>query len=73
MTTPTLAFIYLHDALTGAVLGSCGYSDHGAMWDWIAGTVAGQFECRADDVSSVETDDGDRITAKGEVVAYTSR
>lgn len=74
MTTDTsLNFIYLHDALTGSVVGSCGYSDRAVLWDWIAGTVAGQYECRAGDVDLIETDSGDKITARGEVVAYTSR
>lgn len=43
-----------------------GYFD---CWNWICETVADEFECSADDVDCIETDDGDLITALGVPVA----
>jgi hypothetical protein len=37
--------------------------------DWIVSSVAHEFECHADDVSFVETEDGDLIAVRGEPVA----
>jgi hypothetical protein len=36
---------------------------------WVKEAVARHFECAEDDVDEVETDDGDMLTVKGEIVA----
>lgn len=64
---------YLHDALTGHVITSrtvalCNpYSG-----DWITQAIVSKFECSPDEVDCIETNDGERITARGEVVGYIS-
>lgn len=68
----TLSYCYLHDALTGQCLGSIGYSGTGTRWEWIRARVAGEYGCEPDDVNCIETDDGDKITAGGRIVAYTA-
>ena len=63
---------YLHD-MTGRVITSrtvalCDpYSG-----DWITEAIVSKFECSPDDVGTVETDEGERITARGEVIGYIS-
>lgn len=72
-TPPTAnALCYLHDHLTGRCLGSLWHRGIGTKWDWIAATVASEYGCSADDVDCIETDDGDKITVNGVVVAYTA-
>jgi hypothetical protein len=70
-TKPRIRFAYL--ILTdGRCIGSnhfgpCGL-DHLNQWDWIVGHLISEFGCNADDVSCVETDEGDRIAVNGKIV-----
>ena len=66
-----MVFCYIMDVLTNRCIGSAGFTDFIThRWPWVQHTVAGQYDCSPDDVHCIETDDGDRITARGEVVAY---
>ncbi len=66
--TPTK---YIHDALTGRVIDSRPIS-FDANWNWISQAVASWFDCSAEDVRCVETDEGDACVVDGEVVATLS-
>jgi hypothetical protein len=39
-------------------------------WEWIADKFASYFDCDPDDVSEAETEAGDFITVKGEIVGF---
>lgn len=66
-----LVYCYVMDARSHRCIASAGFSDFiSNRWPWVQQVVAGQFACRPDDVSCVETDDGDKITVRGEIVAY---
>lgn len=62
---------YLHDYLTGRVIGRktvalCDpYSG-----EWITDAMVEEFQCRRDDVGCVETETGEFMTVRGEIVAY---
>lgn len=62
---------YVHDAMTGRVITSrtVGLGDP-FSGQWIVEAIASAFECEADDVSCVETDDGEFFVINGERVAY---
>lgn len=38
-------------------------------WSWIVGNICGEFDCHPDQVSTIETDDGERIAVDGKPVA----
>lgn len=40
------------------------------VWPWVVLAVATNMSCDADDVDEIETDDGDKLTVKGEIVGY---
>lgn len=42
----------------------------GEVWGWVVSNVATNMSCNEDDVDEIETDDGDRITVRGEIVGY---
>lgn len=49
--------------------GDCGLT----VWNvftWAARHLSAEFECDVDDVCCIETDDGDRFTVNGMIVAY---
>lgn len=60
----------LRNAATGKQIAWTAFSDTTNRWGWISRTIASQFNCWPDDVGVIETDDGDRITVRGEIVAY---
>lgn len=69
---PRTRFAYL--MLTdGRVIGSNHYGEFGLnrlnQWAWIVGHMISEFGCNPDDVSCVETDEGDRIAVNGKIVA----
>lgn len=69
---PRTRFVYI--VLTdGRVIGSNHYGEFGInytnQWPWIVGHMISEFGCNPDDVSCVETDEGDRIAVKGEIAA----
>lgn len=74
LTSPHL---YLHDSITNNVIASTpayGLSLlDGTKWEWIAASLASWHGCRMSEVDCVETDDGDRYTVRGEVVARLER
>lgn len=73
-TPPTSgAICYLHDHLTSRCISSLWHRGAGTTWDWIVANVAAEYDCDPESVDLIETDDGDKITAGGRVVAYTSR
>jgi hypothetical protein len=47
--------------------GDCGLN-HTNQWAWIVGHMISEFGCEPDDVSCVETDDGDKIAVAGKIV-----
>ena len=61
---------YVHDLASGRVITSRTQYDPFHQWTWISNAVAAWHDCDVDDVACVETDDGDRITVRGEIVAY---
>lgn len=69
--------LYLHDLATGRVFNSApvyGLSQlDGTRWEWISSALAAEYGCRLTEVDCVETDDGDRLTVRGEMVARMER
>ena len=57
--------------LDGRLWATAGFmpGDPGAPWAWIQETIAAECECNEDDVTVLETDDGDLVTADGIPVA----
>ena len=52
--------------------GDCGLNRHN-QWAWIVGHMIDETGCNPDDVSCVETDDGDRIAINGKIEAELVR
>jgi hypothetical protein len=73
MTRPT-SYAYLIRLEDRGCFASNHYGDCGLnwsnQWGWIADSVAKEFECSADDVNCLETDDGDVLTVNGKPVAF---
>lgn len=44
----------------------------GESWPWICNTIRDRHECASDDIACVETDSGDMVTVRGEIVARIS-
>jgi hypothetical protein len=67
---PAHIWTYLHRD-DGSVIAStsCEWSP-GGKWGWIARSFADDFGCMPDEVSILETENGDLITVKGEPVGY---
>jgi hypothetical protein len=40
------------------------------VWPWVVLAVATNMSCDEGDVDEIETDNGDRITVKGEIVGF---
>lgn len=68
----TVPFHYIHDAETHHVISSTSFTDAVSLaaWPWVQDTVAAEYGCHPDEVRCIETDDGDRVTANGRIVAY---
>lgn len=65
---------YIMDAMTDRCIASASFTDPLLYrWPWVQHVVAAQYECDPEAVGCIETDDGDKITAAGEVVAYLAR
>ena len=67
-----IAYLMLTDGLRVRCIGTnhygeCGLTRHN-QWGWIIGHMISEFGCEPDDVSCVETDDGDRIAVNGKIV-----
>lgn len=70
---PRLRFAYLILTEDGRCIASNHYGEFALnrlnRWDWIVGYMIQEFGCDPDDVDCLETDDGDRITVDGKIVA----
>ncbi len=72
LATPARAPLvkYVHDLISGRVIASRYVADMDPYsGEWITEAIATWFECTKDDVDCIETDDGDRWTVRGEIVA----
>ena len=49
--------------------GDCGINRHN-QWAWIVGNLVNETGCNPDEVSCVETEEGDRFAINGKIVAY---
>lgn len=56
-------------ALDGRRIASASFTDSMNSWPWVQEQVAAEFACEPDDVTCVETDDGDMVAVRGEPVA----
>ena len=61
---------YIFDELTKRCYASAQFTDLTNRWPWIKETVASYECCSTDDICCIETDDGDKITAQGRIVAF---
>jgi hypothetical protein len=53
----------------GVMLARAEFSERSPSYFWwVKEAVAKHFECDADDVDEIETDEGDRLTVKGQIV-----
>lgn len=48
--------------------GEFGIHSHN-QWSWIVGSICGEFDCEPEQVSCIETEDGDKIALDGVAVA----
>lgn len=48
--------------------GEFGINSHN-QWSWIVGSICGEFDCEPEQVSCIETEDGDKIALDGVAVA----
>lgn len=60
---------YLFDELTDRLFASNHFDSVLARWPWVKEVIAARHDCSLDDVDCVETENGDRITVKGVIVA----
>lgn len=61
-------FVSLANAKTGNIIATSN-PDFFDRWDWIIATVAQDFECSADDLTSFEDEEGnDLVKLDGEVI-----
>ena len=60
--------VYVMDAEDNHCI-TCGYFTD-SRWSWVQEVVAGEFQGHPNDVACIETEDGDKITLNGKVVAY---
>lgn len=72
-TRPPVVGLYLTLLDDRRIIASNIRSEYGIhrhnQWEWIVGNIVGWFGCDADDVSCLETEDGDMIAVKGSPVA----
>lgn len=62
----------IRNLTTGAVIASAGFTDNrnGDVWAWLSETVASEVGCRVEDVSVVESEDGDMLAVSGVPVYF---
>lgn len=60
----------LFDAETDEQIGWNIFDSHLSIWPWAQRHLAFIHDCEVDEVDCIETDDGDRITVRGKIVAY---
>ena len=53
--------------ISSNIMGEHGINRHN-QWAWIVGMMVDEFNCEPEDVSCVETADGDKIAVKGTIV-----
>lgn len=61
---------YVFDELTRKCYASAQFTEITARWQWVQEVVAANELCSPNDVRCIETDDGDKITVNGHVVAF---
>lgn len=59
-------------ALDGRRIASASFTDPSNAWPWVQDTVAAEFDCEPDDVTCLETADGEFVAVRGERVAVVS-